>query len=178
MNSWQQLRPRLRCPSGDDLTACATWLAFTLLGGLLPLWGTYFLTLIQNRHSSLYDYVGRAEFALYAAAAASAALFVVSRDLKAPFPCRSWMALVCIALLALSLLLFCGVFNSTPPDPANVPGSLNISFLAWSSIVVFIFAIIASAVVFLIDIQVAEYDPRRVAEQQISDLSKAVEKEQ
>ena len=178
MATWQDQRPRLRCPNGKEIVQCLTWLAFTLLGGLMPLWGTYILTQIGNKSSTLYDYVGRAEFALYAAATASAALFVVFRDFKAPFPLRSQLGLLFIGFLLIASVLFAGVFSSAPPDPQNSPGSLNIGLLAWLSIGTFAVATVLAVVVFLVDLQVAEFDPRSFEKTQLDALSKAVENEQ
>ncbi len=95
------------------------WLGFTILGGLLPLWGGATFLWVLSSDLSPSGFVDHGEFAIYSAGLLAPALFVVVREYKAPFPERAGWALFTVALLIVALLFFAA---ATAPGAAPTAG--------------------------------------------------------
>lgn len=93
------------------------WLAFTLFGGLLPLYGGAFFLWVLFSRFSWANLVDHGEFGIYSASVLASGLFVVSREYKVPFPERATWVLAAVVLLVLSVFVFSAAFAA-----ANEPG--------------------------------------------------------
>jgi len=86
------------------------WLAFSLGGALIPVWGGMMLFRLFSKPVKFSDFSGNGEFALYSAAMLAPALYLILKDFKnSPFMYRHAFAGISALGLSLSMLLFAGV---------------------------------------------------------------------
>lgn len=84
----------------------ALWVSFTLVFGLLPVYGGALLLVLLRSRVSWSRFADRGEFAIYAAGLLAAALLVVFHEYKVGFPERAMLGLFTVFLLVLAALLF------------------------------------------------------------------------
>ena len=163
------VKPKLQPAGRPELTQLGSWLGAQVVFGLLPLWGSYLLVKLFGATTQWSDYVQNGEFALYSAAIATTGLFLVFRELPAPFPYRAGLGLVLAVTLVISTLLFAGVFVATrlPTQPGALP-SLNVPWLSNVSIPLYVAALGATVVATLIDMLRGSYDAGALSKQQMN----------
>jgi hypothetical protein len=111
------------------------WLAYTLVGGLLPVYGGAIFLLLLFSDLSWARFLDHGEFAIYAAGLLAGALLVVGREYRGGFPGRSLWILLIAALLLIAAIVFTAAFAaSAAPDLAN---NLNRGVLRVLSIVLY-----------------------------------------
>lgn len=161
MRTLDSVGPALRRPSRDELYQIFKWFACYVLCSLLPLWGGYGLSNLLGHNANIGDYVGRGEFFLYTASLIGATLFLVLRDFAPSFPFRGGILLASIFLLVLAVLFFGGVFTSRHQPLAPGATAVSISFLAWTSLMVYAVSLAIAIFAQYVDIIANSYDPRR-----------------
>ena len=171
MTSLTSVGPALRVPSQDERYQILKWFACYVLCGLLPLWGGYGLSRLLGHDTPVGDYVGRGEFFLYTASLIGATLFLVLRDFAHAFPFRGAILLGSIVLLVLAVLFFGGVFTSSHQPPAPTTAALDMSYLAWTSIMVYLVSLVIAIFAQYVDIIAISFDPRRNEEEDASNLA-------
>ena len=146
------------------------WLVATLLGGLLPLWGSYVLFWLKGPSPQFSEFVRHGEFALYSASLLAAALFLILRDWAIGyFPFRMLFGMVVVAALLIATIIFAGVFEANQADdPAKI---LNINFLRPFSVGLYVVTLILAFIVTLIDMVGVTVDPQELQAEQDADLA-------
>lgn len=56
------------------------WLGWAVLGGLLPLWGGWFLLMLFKHRERWPELISHGELAIYSAAFLASAIYVIQRD--------------------------------------------------------------------------------------------------
>lgn len=163
--------PALRRPSRDDVYQILKWCTCYVVFTLLPLWGGYGLSTLLGHDTSIGDYVGRGEFFLYTASLIGATLFLVLRDFGHAFPFRGAILLLSIILLVLAVLFFGGVFTSSHQTVAPRTPAVSISFLAWTSVMVYLVSLGIAIFAQYVDIIANSYNPRIIQEADESNLA-------
>jgi hypothetical protein len=154
------------------------WLGFSSIGGLVPLWGLWFVLPAINQPVTLATFSQNGEFALYGASFASASLYIIFKEkpkwLKKllnqggkpnsqenenkDFPAKMLYLLGYVSILGATMLLFALVTLVHIPD-SNLP--LNIKFLSFTTLVVFVVSIVMSYVTTVVDNYLTTYDPEK-----------------
>ncbi len=155
----------------QNLKWFAAWLGAHVLGGLLPLWGSLILLRLFSRETTLFDYVRNGEFSLYAAALSGTSLFLILRGLPTTPPRRMGFGIVSVLCLAVSTILFAGVFISTrlTEVPDALP-PLNLHWLAWLSIAFYILALVTTLWASRIDDRTS-FDVRKIPQDDFTELA-------
>lgn len=130
------------------------WLGWSVIAGLLPLWGTAGILLLFGKSISLFGLLKNGEFVLYAASFIGGAMYVIRRDV---FPSKNTLTILLVSLLAVSLLVFVAI---TVSAISNKPDWLNISqdALAWISILVIVVATVFCLLITIAEASGAGYD--------------------
>lgn len=164
-------------PKKQHYLDALSWLAYTCLGGLLPLWGSWLLLKVCNQPTPLKDFVGNGEFALYAAAFLSPAMYQLFRTNKGGFPAGKWFGLLVFFLLAFSAILFAGVLVTQKiTNAAKLPSVINETFLLTWSTAAFIVSVGLSFVITVIEAARDSYDPIAEDSQQQKSLANQLRK--
>src|SRR2546427_10690573 len=104
------------------------WLAFTLVGGLIPVWGGMVLFLLLSKPVFFSTFSSNGEFAIYSAAILAPSLYLIAKDrTTSNFLFRPFFSLICVVGLLLSAMLFAGVTAVHTGGLGSV--SLNVGFL-------------------------------------------------
>ena len=112
----------IRRPTSEEWRLSAGWLIATIVGGLLPLWGSYLMLKLGGESVFVADFVSHGEFALYSASLLAPVFFIILRELPAGFPFRLWIGLVSVVLLLISALTFgCVFWIDRVPEGAVAP---------------------------------------------------------
>jgi hypothetical protein len=157
-------------PSKRNWYESLGWLGATLLGGLLPLWGSYMLFWVRGPSPSFGEFVRHGEFALYSASLLAAAFFLVLREWQEGFfPFRMIFGMVTMAALLLSAIIFAGVFEAN--RTAQGANSLNMPFLVPFSIGLYVFTLALCFLITLIDMVGFTYEPQEVQAEEIAELA-------
>ena len=120
------------------------WLAYTLFGGLLPVYGGAIFLLLLFSDVSWDRFADRGEFAIYAAGLLAGALLVVMREYEGGFPGRSVWGLLITVLLVIAALVFTAAFAAdAAPDLAD---TLNRGVLRVMSILLYAATVVLALV--------------------------------
>ena len=104
----------------------ASWLSYTLFGGLLPFWGTALILLFVNREQPFNAYFANGELAVFCAGLIASAIPVMRRHVKdARLEHPGWFHFVSLLSLAVILILFASVTLTRQLDPITPTGSSN-----------------------------------------------------
>jgi len=86
------------------------WLGYTLLGGLLPFWGTALILLLIHRGQAFGAYFENGELAVFCAGVLASAIPVMQRRVKdAPVEQPGSLNFLALLFIAVALLLFASV---------------------------------------------------------------------
>jgi hypothetical protein len=92
----------------------AIWLAYALLGGLLPIWGGVLFLRAISKPLAMYYFIDNGELAIYSASILSPTLYLILKDFKTSiFANRHIFALVSLLFLLVSSFLFASVVASS-----------------------------------------------------------------
>jgi hypothetical protein len=152
MRRGQNLWAALTGATPEHWNDSVKWFVYTLVGSLLPIWGSWLLLPVLSQSVNWSDFVRHGEFALYSAAFLSPALYLITRDVAlAPFVHRQLFALSTIVLIVCSALLFAGVTAATKGSihgivlDENVLIKVSIPLLLLSSLVAFVVTVLDNA---------------------------------
>ncbi len=121
------------------LSAGGVWLAWGLVAGLLPLWGTSILLLLFGKGVKIYELLRNGEFVLYAASFIGGSLFTIRRDI---FPSKNLLNLSLIATLMASTLIFAAItVASMSQAPGPNPLAFRVDESTLTALSIFIFAV-------------------------------------
>jgi hypothetical protein len=149
------------------------WLLYTLVGGLLPVWGGAVLIKLFFRTPELGNFADNGEFALYSAALVAPLLYFITKDLKTSnFAYRPLMALATIVILLVSTLLMAAV-NSL--GAVGIPVSVDKVFLRNWTIWLLFFSVVLSFVVTALDSARMSLDYNSVMQQNYENLQNQFE---
>lgn len=119
------------------------WLLFTVLGSLLPVWGSWFLLRLFSQEIRWIDFFKDGEFALYSAALIAPALYLILKEnFKIPFLQRHLCGFLAFFFLICSLLIFSAVTALSANESLGKAVILNESFLVKTSITIFALTVI------------------------------------
>jgi hypothetical protein len=149
----------IRWPNRQERGELCGLFAAHFIGGLLPLWGSWLLIKLIQESASFTEFIRHGEFLLYAASILPTAAFLVLRDLKAPFPKRLLLGLLVIFFLVVATLLFAVVFIKTRNDAPAAPPSIDVVFLGWVSIPLYLLSLALMLLTTFFDMLIASYDP-------------------
>ncbi len=118
----------IKSASWEDVRETAYWLGFNVLGGLMPIWGTFVLLRIYGQEIRYADMARHGEFALYSAAFLAPALQIIFRHVRSTkFVLGAGSGLVGIAGLVVAALSYAGIATALL-RPTEAP-PLNLSFV-------------------------------------------------
>lgn len=88
----------------------ALWIGFTLVGGLMPLWGGAIILALPEGSVPWQELIKHGELSLYSAALVAPALYIVVNErFTVPFPSRAWLVLAGLVLILSAAFLYGGV---------------------------------------------------------------------
>jgi len=116
-----------------------SWLGYTLLGGLLPFWGTALVLVFITKSQAFGTYFENGELAVFSAGVIAAAFPLMQRRVKdAPIEHPAYLNFLAILILAVALLLFSSltITRQSPTAGAN-PFVINSGAVLLVSILLF-----------------------------------------
>jgi hypothetical protein len=168
--SWSAVVRVVRKPTSRHWYESLGWIFATVLGGLMPLWGSYLLFLIKGKTPQLTEFIIHGEFALYSAAMLSAACFLIMREWPTGyFPMRIIFGMTAVAGVVVSALVFAGAFEASLTP--TTPPTLDVEFLKSFSLYFFSLAFVLSYVVTLIDLVGVSIDPQELQAEEDAELA-------
>lgn len=148
------------------------WLFYTLVGSLLPVWGSCLLLKLFSQTIQWVDFFKHGEFALYSAAIITPAIYLILKEkFNIPFLSRHVCGLLALAFLISSTLIFAGVTVIAVNQNIQRP-ILNESFLVITSIVVFCLSVFLAFFITLADNIITQEDLREVRQRDSEKLEK------
>ena len=124
------------------------WLGFTLVGGLLPLWGGSLLLAIVSRGDRWLDLISNGELALYSAAFIASAVHLIAKEGDEPFVQRPFFLLLAVCGLLFAGIVFAGMATIRYAFPTL---SLDRSVILWLSVPLFGASVVYAFVMNLLD---------------------------
>lgn len=123
----------------QDWEDAGYWLFWTLLFGLMPLWGGFVLLSLFSQSPSLREFTENGQFALYSASMLSVAFYIVSKDIgfkplkelgrlstiRLTFPASRFFIAVTSALTVVSSLIFASAISAEFPG-VQIPLQLDL----------------------------------------------------
>lgn len=160
----------LRTASLRSWKLTLNWFGFNVLGGLMPLWGTYVLWILHSQKFAPIDFLSHGEFALYSAAFLAPALQQVLRNIKdTKYVLGPGTVLLAVAALVVSVLIYSGV---QPPQTVD-----QRILVRWSLILLPV-SVLFSVMVTLIENQMAEPDIAIAERRELERLSDQIDAKQ
>ena len=128
------------------------WLIFTLVGGLIPVWGGMLMFRLFSIKFGFATFSSNGEFALYSAGMLAPSCYLIVKDYKnSVFIYRSFFALASIICLLISAILFAGVTAASSFGKEQVPIKLDSDFLRTITLWLFAVSVIISFIVMALD---------------------------
>lgn len=135
------------------------WLLLSLIGGLLPIWGSYLIGRLISQETTLDLFIRNGELALFCASVISASFYNITKDylpsnlrtnkiIKMTFPNQSIFILIGVVILIVSVLLFAATSFTFSFDLLN---SINNNLIVKLSITITTITIIFSYLIAAID---------------------------
>jgi hypothetical protein len=154
------------------------WLAFTLLGGLLPVLGGMLLFRLFSIKFDFATFSSNGEFALYSAALIAPACYLIVKDYKnSIFIYRSIFTLVSLLCLLASTILFAGVTAVNSIGKDQIPFKLDLDFLRIITLVLFAVSVIISFIATAVDTyRILPEDIRDERKEELEKLEDAFDK--
>ncbi len=141
---------RLFSALGKHWKETTNWLLYTLVGGLVPVWGGMVLFGLFSKPLAFSAFSSNGEFAIYSAAILAPSLYLILKDLSTSnFLYRHFFSLVCIFGLGVSMILFAGVTAVNTGGLGAV--TLNQGFLRRVTIILFLISVIVAFLVTALD---------------------------
>lgn len=139
----------------DNWRDARNWLIYTLLGGLLPFWGTALILLFLSRSQPIGSYLGHGELAVFCTGLLTSALPVMQRRIRSPrldYP--DFFHFASILSIAVALLLFASaaIERQLNSEGAVVPPLvLNQALIIITSFLIFLASVAMAFVIELIN---------------------------
>jgi hypothetical protein len=169
----------LRSTTQDHWSEASSWLGFTTLGGLVPIWGQIILLMLFSRPFSIFDLLNHGEFVLYSSAFVAPALYLVIKDFReTKFVRRQLFVLTAGFVLFVSALVYAGlvaVLNFSG-QLATLQHVINESFLLWVSLLMLPFSVLYAFLVTVLDNQRSDPNIRAEVEDNQKELEKQFDK--
>lgn len=145
------------------------WLMYTLIGGLLPLWGGAVLIKLSGKWEGLSLFFHHGEFAIYSAALLAPTIYVITRAFR--IAGKRVFLLFSFCFLFISAILFAGVKSG------ELFGmQLDIGFLRNATFELFAGSIVLSYLVNVFENVRLSVDIQQIRDQAYNDLSKKFDK--
>ncbi len=145
------------------------WLAYTLIGGLTPIWCGYLFLRIFSQHPTWDQFTEHGEFALYTAAIIAPAFHTVSRELKVPgLRGRSFFLIARFCSMFVAVCVYVAVSCTTLS--VGLPTEIDQSFLRWLTIGLFLSTTLLAFLITVLDYARLSSDLRQVVAGQEQDL--------
>lgn len=137
------------------------WIGFTLVGGLMPLWGGMIILGLPEGPAPLHELIKHGELSLYSAALVAPALYIVVNErFTVPFPSRAALVLTGLLLLLSAAFLFGGV-TALNVGVITVTVEEN-SVIGWTS-VLFLLSLVFVFLISLVETVRIYVDPHAAA---------------
>ncbi|MDQ3816154.1 MAG: hypothetical protein M3362_00510 [Acidobacteriota bacterium] len=128
------------------------WLMYTLLGGLIPVWGGIVTFRLLSINYNFGTFTSNGEFALYSAAMLAPACYLIAKDYKdTVFVYRSVFIFICVFCLLFSAILFSLVTAVNGIGKEKLPIKFDADFLRTSTLYLFIVSIIIAYIATAVD---------------------------
>jgi hypothetical protein len=156
----------------------AAWLAWSLIGGLFPVWLTIIVLTLTKQAVRFAIFTDNGEFAIYSASYVAGTLYLLFRDFQHPkitsFPSRSLLGLAFSVLLLSSAAMFMvvclfSVLAQAAPW-SNILTTLDRDALRTMSLIVFPVAMLLSFLVVVADNIRIMPDLNQMARNQLDEL--------
>jgi hypothetical protein len=144
----------LRSTTPTHWTEAASWLGFSVLGGLVPIWGQIILLTLFSRPFGMFDLLKHGEFVLYSAAFIAPALYLVIKDFREiRFVRRQLFVLIAGFVLFIAALVYAGLVTVTnfSEQLEALRHVVNENFLLWVSLILLPVSVIYAYLVTVLD---------------------------
>lgn len=172
--------PALRVPTRSELSQLGQWLAYHVLGSLMPLWSTAIFVIVfgsKNADGTSHnwkEHIADGQLFLFAAALVVGAFYYLHKDTGWKHPWHGWFTVLGVFLLLVSSLIFAMnmaiVRGQMPEAIANV----RPSGLVGISLIVYVSAVLMASLIELMKMQRESYKPQKVETQRVDDLGDQV----
>lgn len=137
------------------------WLAYTLIGGLTPIWCGYLFLRLFSQHPTWRQFTQHGEFALYTAAIIAPAFHTVSRDLKFPgLRGRRFFLLAGFCSMFIAVCVYVAVSSAYVSTVS--PIEIDQGFLRWLTVGLFAFSTALAFLITVVDNAMLYSDLRQV----------------
>lgn len=141
---------------------------FILVGSLLPIWLTLIMLKLFSTKFSYTDLIDHGELAIYAAALITPALHIIIKDRQMKtFPYRTGLVIFSIIILITSVGFFSGVVVSAVKSDIGI---LDKKFLRYMTTSLWLFSIIISYLVSVLDCSLTTPDLNAIKGVEMKDL--------
>jgi hypothetical protein len=165
----------LKTAIGKNWKDSSTLMLYTLVGGLLPVYGGMILFKLFSRGVHFSDFSDNGEFALYSAAMIAPSLYLILKDYgSSNFLYRRAFALISFLGLLCATILFAGVTAVRTGGLGAI--AVDQQFLRWFTILLFMVAIFLSFLTSALDSERIAKDIYAVREQDFKNLEEQFER--
>ena len=104
--------PALRLPTRSELSQLGQWLAYHVIGSLMPLWGTVIFVMVfgskdtDGTSHSWKEHIADGQLFLFAAALVVGGFYYLHKDTGWKHPWHGWFTVIGVFLLLVSSLVF------------------------------------------------------------------------
>jgi hypothetical protein len=145
------------------------WLAYTLIGGLTPIWCGYIFLRLFSHQPSLDQFTEHGEFALYAAAIIAPVFHTISRDLNIPgLKGRQFFQLASFCCMFIGVAIYVAVSSAYASTPSQV--KIDQDFLRTLTLLLFALATVVAFFITVLDYSRLSTDLREVVAGQQKNL--------
>lgn len=149
----------------------ATWLPFTVIGGLVPFWGSVLLILLFDKWKGFGIFFQRGEFIIYSAPFLAFTLYTFFKERKSPSFKKSlrWFAAFSIIGVLVAMTLFAGVTSKYLVPNMNI--TINFGFLCNFSLCLYLSSVSIAFLTFVFDSSRAFPDVEELRTKEMGDLA-------
>jgi len=146
-----------------------SWLFWTLVGSLMPLYGGYLLLMALQKEPDFFRFVDSGEFAIYSATMLAIAFHIIIKDYKtSTIKYKTVFAGICFLCILCSAILFSAF---TVAGALDLFVDLNKDFMIIGSIVLYTISIILASLLKFMDENITHKDIREYQKDNLNKLS-------
>ena len=147
-----------------DTCSC---LFLTMIGNLAPFWVSFLLILLFGQWAGWLEFFRHGEFFIYSASLLTSTLYLVIYKSSQKYKMTN---ILLFALLFISAVLFAGVTVEGLLSTLSIPIPMNVKFLFFSSLILFVFSVFLFFSINLFENIRTSPDTAKIAETDYKDL--------
>jgi len=175
----------------DDYIETIYWFLLNAFGGLMPVWGSFFLLKLFSINPNFSEVITNGELVLFSGSLLSSGLYVINKKSKLlarfkslvlskdaaweqSFPGSRFFTVFSFIIMGITILVFSGVVIARVPDSHLY---LDIGLLSFSTISIFIISMITGLLITFYESTWGDpFDSNEISENQIKKLGVQVKK--